>query len=263
MASDDVKTRLLESAGPIFAEKGFAGATIREICHAAGANLASVNYHFGDKRRLYIETVKHAHPLSKVPNEPLGWPPHTPASHKLAHLIAVALRQMYGMNREPWQARLLMREMTAPSDAARELIEQFIRRRFNQLCDVLGEILPAEVPPHRLKQTAFSVIGQVVYLRAAAPVIRQIVGEDDWGDHFRLDDLIEHVVSFSFAAVGIPAAERDAALAFAKETPAPGGTPRPSDNAHEASYGIQPPGANGNGRQRDPRSPLAESSQDA
>src|SRR5689334_6495275 len=58
---DDTKTRLLEAAGEEFAEKGFEGATVRSICARASANLAAVNYHFGDKEQLYLQAVLEAH----------------------------------------------------------------------------------------------------------------------------------------------------------------------------------------------------------
>jgi AcrR family transcriptional regulator len=49
-----VQTReaLLEAAAQVFAELGFRAATVREICQRARANIASVNYHFGDKENL-------------------------------------------------------------------------------------------------------------------------------------------------------------------------------------------------------------------
>ena len=49
------KKRLLQAAAEIFAAKGFRDATVAEICEAAGANIAAVNYHFGDKSKLYSE----------------------------------------------------------------------------------------------------------------------------------------------------------------------------------------------------------------
>ncbi len=57
---DDTKARLIEAAGEEFGEKGFLAATVRAICARAGANLAAVNYHFGDKDRLYEQALLEA-----------------------------------------------------------------------------------------------------------------------------------------------------------------------------------------------------------
>ncbi len=47
--------RLLDVAEELFGEHGFEGTTVREIAAAAGCNIASVNYYFGGKEKLYIE----------------------------------------------------------------------------------------------------------------------------------------------------------------------------------------------------------------
>ena len=46
---DVKKEKLIEAAGQVFAEFGFQGATMREICLRAGANMATLNYYFGGK----------------------------------------------------------------------------------------------------------------------------------------------------------------------------------------------------------------------
>ena len=55
MTDESTRNRILEAAGPVFATKGFRGSTVREICDAAKVNVASINYHFGDKSHLYVE----------------------------------------------------------------------------------------------------------------------------------------------------------------------------------------------------------------
>jgi len=49
----DSKECILKTALRLFAEKGLKGVTVREICAAAGANVALVNYHFQSKEGLY------------------------------------------------------------------------------------------------------------------------------------------------------------------------------------------------------------------
>ena len=49
------RAQLLEAACQVFAEKGYRKATIAEICKRGGANIAAVNYYFGNKETLYAE----------------------------------------------------------------------------------------------------------------------------------------------------------------------------------------------------------------
>ena len=55
---DPRRAKLLEAAGEVFAEHGFYAATVRQICSRAGANVAAVNYYFGDKAELYEEVLR-------------------------------------------------------------------------------------------------------------------------------------------------------------------------------------------------------------
>jgi TetR/AcrR family transcriptional regulator, regulator of cefoperazone and chloramphenicol sensitivity len=52
VSPDETRLQLLEAAGEVFAEVGFRDATVREICRRADANIAAINYHFGDKENL-------------------------------------------------------------------------------------------------------------------------------------------------------------------------------------------------------------------
>src|SRR5258708_4838559 len=55
MASDHTRTAILSAAERLYADRGFADVTLRDIVAAAGVNLAAVNYHFGSKDELIAE----------------------------------------------------------------------------------------------------------------------------------------------------------------------------------------------------------------
>lgn len=50
---ENSKNRILETATTLFAQKGFDGTSVREICQKAGVNLCMISYYWGGKRELY------------------------------------------------------------------------------------------------------------------------------------------------------------------------------------------------------------------
>ena len=52
------RERLVDAAERLFARKGFATTSVRDITSAAGCNVAAVNYHFGSKHNLYSEVFR-------------------------------------------------------------------------------------------------------------------------------------------------------------------------------------------------------------
>lgn len=63
-SSDETKRKIISAANELFAEKGFEGVSLREITALAGANVAAVNYHFGNKEQLIDEViVQHVLPV--------------------------------------------------------------------------------------------------------------------------------------------------------------------------------------------------------
>ncbi len=52
------KEQILTVAERLFAERGFAGTTLRHVVSEAGVNLAAVHYHFGSKEELFRAVVQ-------------------------------------------------------------------------------------------------------------------------------------------------------------------------------------------------------------
>ena len=55
----DTKLTLLKTSARLFAQNGYASTSVRDIVKAANVNISAIKYHFGDKRALYLETLKY------------------------------------------------------------------------------------------------------------------------------------------------------------------------------------------------------------
>lgn len=201
-AGDDPRDRILAAAGQEFAERGYEAATVRDICLAAGVNVAAVNYYFGDKRRLYIESVRHAHEL-RVKQVPLPeWPHDRAAADRLHDFVDNLLERMLGFGQPPWQVRLMLREVLQPTDACRELVEDYMRPHFALLVSILHDLCDGRLPESDLRRVAMSIIGQCFLYRAAGDVVGMLVPRDEIESLHTPTQLADHVTRFTLAALG-------------------------------------------------------------
>ena len=199
---DDPRGRILSAAGQEFAEKGFEAATIRDICTLAAVNVAAVNYYFGDKHRLYIESVRHAHE-ERSQQVPLPeWADGTPAVKKLRDFVGNMLQRMLGFDHPPWQVRLMLREILHPTDACRELVEDYIRPHFTVQCSILDQLTDGEMSPPEVRRVCLSVVGQCFLYRAAGDVVGMLIPPDEIKNLHNPVDLADYVTSFCLAAIG-------------------------------------------------------------
>ena len=113
------RARLLEVAERLFAERGFKKVTVREICRAARANVASVNYYFGDKLGLYREVLQGAIDGMRTTNDAMreagrGLPPE----QRLRRAIEVVVTRILSAHTGPIH-QLIQREVADPTPAGR------------------------------------------------------------------------------------------------------------------------------------------------
>src|SRR5258708_33872042 len=103
ITDQQTRQRLLEAAARLFAEHGFQNVTVRDICKKAGANVASVNYHFRDKLGLYKEVVQLiAERMRSAKQDAMQAGEGRSPEEQLRTYIRVCLHRVRGEEHEPW-----------------------------------------------------------------------------------------------------------------------------------------------------------------
>jgi TetR/AcrR family transcriptional regulator, regulator of cefoperazone and chloramphenicol sensitivity len=193
------KTRLavMETAGKIFAQEGYTKATIRDICREAGANVAAINYHFGDKKGLYLAVLKHYQEMvfQTYPAD-LGITEKQKPEEKLQAYIRSFLSRIMDEGRPAWFGRLLAREFTQPSWAFDILVKETIRPSFQILSEIVAEILGKNVRERIVRLSSMSIVGQCLYFRHSHPVISRLFPGEFCGSK-QIEELTEHITLFS------------------------------------------------------------------
>lgn len=195
------RRRLLEASCEVFAEKGYRDTTIAEICRLAGANLASVNYHFGDKASLYGEVWRHAYALAIAAHPPAGGLSETaPAAEQLrAHVLAL-LRRVFSRGRTGVFAKLMLREMTEPTAALKDILNEGIRPQRDRMLGIVGKLLGEGASPFQVRLCAMSTVNQCLAFAFNRRVRKHFSGRAELGPK-EVERLADHICRFSLAGI--------------------------------------------------------------
>ena len=166
----ETRQRLLEAAAELFADRGLDGVTVRELCSAAAANVAAINYHFGDKLGLYTELVEQAiqvmrRSMSLAPQEGT-------AEERLAAYIRSELERALLARPGSWVSRLMNREVDAPTPVLDRVVREAIQPRVDYVSRLVAELMPCPVEDPRVGIAVANIHGLPALLRRGAIVER-------------------------------------------------------------------------------------------
>jgi len=151
------RRQLLTHATRIFSLKGYAGASTREICDAAGVNVASIHYYFGDKEGLYRAVL--LEPIDRFTRALEGFDdPSLPLEQALRTLLEPFVSTSDDAAHDRAVMRLHLREMLEPGPVFREVVERSIVPQHEALVRMLARHVGASSPDEALHQLAFAVI---------------------------------------------------------------------------------------------------------
>jgi AcrR family transcriptional regulator len=193
------RARLLETAERLFAERGFKAVTVRQICGAAGANVAAVNYHFRDKLGLYREVVRSAATAMRETSEAAreagrGAGPE----EQLRRYVHVFFDRALRGGRLSIH-RIIAREMNEPTPALDTLVEEGVRPRVVYLSGLIAQVLGCDPRDPRVLRCVASLQSQVVAY-FPNPVSARM-GFPFKATPRRIQEAADHVATFSIAGI--------------------------------------------------------------
>jgi AcrR family transcriptional regulator len=211
---------LVDVAAHVFAERGFHGATVREICQGAGANVAAVNYHFGGKDGLYAAVLRQTHRFAHEQYPLFGRAAADAApAERLKEFVRSFLLRILAEGRHALYGKLLSREMIEPTRALDGLVENEIRPMSEQLHGIMRELLGPDSSDEQVRLCGMSVVSQVLFYHHCRPVLCRVYPRLSFGPA-EVEGLVEHITRFSLA--GLRALAKAAPRRAATVPPRPG-----------------------------------------
>lgn len=208
VARSDAETRerLLTAGTQLFAGRGLKDVTVREICRDARANVAAVNYHFGDKLGLYRAVLQLAidrmHETTDLAREAgKGQPPEA----RLRTFISIFIRRLLD-DRTGTVHRLVTREMLDPTPALDAVTEQGVRPRMEFLRALIADMIGCEESDPRVLRSVASVSTQ--FAAYMPNPIAERLGASVGSLPSDADAIARHIAEFTIA--GIRAVARSA-----------------------------------------------------
>ncbi len=212
MALPDTRTRLLEAAEALFAEKGFAATSLRAITAAAEANLAAVHYHFGSKEGLFTAVfARRVEPLNRerlalLDRAEIKAAPAPPAVEAILKAFLRPLFQMAGASEEAGRfvRSMSSRFYTEPGNHWIPVIHSFdeVKKRF-------FAALKGALPGLRDEEIFWRIHFMIgVMCHTLADTGRLTLISEGLCDPSATEDVLNRLIGFVAAGMNAPAGKR-------------------------------------------------------
>ena len=201
----DVHGRLLDAAEELFCERGFEGTSIRDIAASAECNVASVNYYFGGKEKLYEEVWRsHLIPMrdsriasiEKVMSQNDGRPNLEDLLRSFADTFVGSMVDASITSR---LGKLMAREYIDRHLPVDMFLDEVIMPTMSAMREAVVETCP-DLDESKIVLAVFSVVGQLVHLVHVRTMFEQVGDNLGW-PIFDSVEAIDHIVRFSAAGI--------------------------------------------------------------
>ncbi len=194
----ETRNRLLDAACQVFAEKGYRAATVAEICKRAGANVASVNYYFGDKATLYTEAWEYAFHECTVSGPPD--PADGTAEERLRTFVHNIMENFMKKDRQGRFTRLYLMELANPTGLIRDNWKKLLEPTRRKFLGIIQEIMGRSTIDETVIFCEMSIMSQCrVLFTVSQDDMEYLLGTSLSPD--LIQRLADHVTRFSLAGI--------------------------------------------------------------
>ena len=206
----DTKERILDAAERLFADRGFAATSMRNITAEADVNLAAANYHFGSKEML-IQAVfaRRLLPINRERIERLDEleSARADAGPTAAQIVEAFIGPPLRMSRDrerggPVFCRLLGHAMNQPKDQIRELLANQFQEVLHRFIAAVQRIRP-DLPEHEIPWRLLFIAGAMAHTMAMADEVMRLYGTSNRTSD--AEEMIAKLVPFLAAGLSSPA----------------------------------------------------------
>lgn len=196
-ASELTRERLLDAAREVFSQQGFQGATVREICRRAEANVAAVNYHFGSKDGLLAEALNFSRlkalQMSNVQADACP-------KMRLRLFIHDFMLMLLDEKNPSSQCQIMARELADPTPALDKIVREAVAPLHEFLGDLVNDIVGAKLSEAGQRRCVYSILGQCLFYRHSHPVLQRLHPKLRY-DTKEIEALAAHIADFSLAGI--------------------------------------------------------------
>lgn len=140
----DRRDRILQAALDVFAERGFDGASTRQIATRAGVNHGLITYYFGSKKRLWQAAVDHAFgDMQARLDAALAQDPEADDRARAARVIREHVRYVA---RRPAFVRLMYEEGKRRGERMRWMVDRHVQPIYEALAELMRRVGPPRGP---------------------------------------------------------------------------------------------------------------------
>jgi AcrR family transcriptional regulator len=208
--SCDARGKLIKAGLKMYSEVGYEGASTRKLAAAAGVNIATIPYYFGNKEGLYLAVIDHivecyrnnlGGSLERIRIELKNRAITSDEGYALLDdfirkFVCFVLQEGSECSQI---SKIYIREQLDPTSGFVRIYTGFIKELRETLADLVETILGRCVKQVEIKLIVETMLGQVAIFKSSRVTVLQNLGWQNYGAE-RIAD-IERIVTFNVRAL--------------------------------------------------------------